>query len=62
MENVDLKNGDNKVISTVVSFLGWKEEQHKNIRGGKVMYDVTGYHKYLYEYELFGYWFKNIYT
>ena len=62
MKNVDLKNETptfgNVLLCTVVSFLNWKEHQNKSIRGGKVMYDVKGHYKYLYEHELFEYWSK----
>lgn len=37
-------------------FLEWKEQQPKTNRGGEVMYDVIGHHKYIYEHELFEYW------
>lgn len=56
-ENVTPHFG-NTVLCTVISFLDWKEQQHKSIRGGKVMYDVKGHYKYLYEHELFEYWSK----
>lgn len=49
-------NNANTLLCTVTSFLDWKEQQHKIIRGGKVMYDVKGHYKYLYEHELFEYW------
>ena len=51
-------NDGNMLLCTVVSFMDWKEQQHKSIRGGKVMYDVKGHYKYLYEHELFEYWSK----
>lgn len=40
----------------VESFLVWKNQQQKTLRGGVVMYDVKGHYKYLSEDELFAYW------
>lgn len=56
--NHNTANDDNMLKCTVVSFLDWKEYQHKSIRDGKVMYDVKGHYKYLHEHELFEYWSK----
>lgn len=46
----------------LIPFLEWKEQQHKTIRGGEVMYDIKGYHKYIFECDLFGYWTNHIFT
>jgi hypothetical protein len=54
--NHNTANDGNMLLCTVASFLDWKEQQRKRIRGGKIMYDVKGYYKYLHEHELFEYW------
>jgi hypothetical protein len=54
--NHNTDNDCNMLLSTVASFLEWKEQQRKSVRGGKVFYDVHGHYKYLHEHELFEYW------
>jgi hypothetical protein len=44
--------------NTIISFLEWKDNQCTTIRGGKLMYDVKGYYKYLTESELLNYYIE----
>jgi hypothetical protein len=41
------------------SFLEWKFKLHSEYRGGKLMYDISNYYKWLYEEELFVYYMRN---
>lgn len=47
-------------INIVNGFLDFKNNQKKLIRGCLVMYDVYGYHKYIYEGDLFEYYLNCI--
>lgn len=44
------------------SFQEWKDNQVEVERGGKIMYDVKGYYKYLDDSELFNYYFIFVYS
>jgi len=44
--------------SCLISYLEWKDSLYKENRGGKVMYDVHGEHKWLNDDELFECWKK----
>ena len=62
MKNESNNNLQNKamqydtLLGTVTSFMDWKNRQRKTKRGGKTMYDIKGYYKYVYENEMFDYW------
>jgi len=47
------------LLGTVTSFVDWKSKQRKTKRGGKTMYDIKGYYKYVYENEMFDYWLEH---
>lgn len=51
-----LLDEENLERDNTLSFLGWRDLQKKENRGGEVMYDIKGHHKWLTEGELFGYW------
>lgn len=47
-------------IGVVTSYIDWEKNQKRVIRGGQVMYDVKGTHKFLYMHELYEHWYKNV--
>lgn len=46
--------------NNVTDFLEWKQGLNTVVLGKKTMYDVKGYHKYLDESELWGYWSEKV--
>lgn len=46
--------------NNVTDFLEWKQCLNTVVLGKKTMYDVKGYHKYLDESELWGYWSERV--
>lgn len=48
---------DDRILYTVESFLNWKSNLKTIDCGGTIMYDVKGYYKYMYESELWDYWY-----
>lgn len=47
---------NSNVLDIFQCFIDWKNGQRKIIRGGKVMFDIKGYHKYIYDAEMFDFW------
>ena len=47
------------LLATATSFMDWKSRQRKTKRGGKTMYGIKGYYKYVYGKEMFGYWLEH---
>lgn len=61
MQKDNLKNdtttdANNVLVAVAESFIEWKNKLHKEIRGGKLMFDVPKYYKWLDESELFTYY------
>lgn len=61
MQEDNLKNdnptdANNMLVAVVESFIGWRDKLHKEMRGGKLMFDVPKHYKWLDESELFTYW------
>lgn len=48
------------MLGVVTSYIDWEKKQKRVVRGGQVMYDVRGTHKFLYMHELYEYWYKNV--
>lgn len=46
--------------SGILDFIDWKDNLHSEIRGGKLMFDVPKYYKWLDENELFDYYIEKI--
>ena len=42
----------------IMNFLTWKSKQSCDNRGGVIMYDIKGHHKFLDENEVFEFWKK----
>lgn len=59
-KNYDVVDVLKNSISEMKDFLNWVSEQKQVVRGGRIFYDVKGYHKYLNENELYDYWLENI--
>lgn len=51
---------NNTMLDVIESYIEWEKKQKKVIRGGQVMYDIKGTHKFLYLHELYEYWYKNV--
>lgn len=51
---------NNTMLDVIESYIEWEKKQKKVIRGGQVMYDIKGAHKFLYLHELYEYWYKNV--
>ena len=52
-------DGFNTGVDIVFGFLEFEGKQKKELRGGVIMYDVKGCHKYLNHLQLFDYYTKN---
>lgn len=48
------------MLGLVASYIDWEKKQNRVVRGGQVMYDVTGTHKFLHRHELYEHWYKNV--
>lgn len=46
----------------ISSFWQWKQSLQSTERGNKIMYDVSGWHKYLSEDKLFDYYINRVYN
>lgn len=46
----------NMLPEEVETFMQWRDKLHKEMRGGKLMFDVPTHYKWLDESELFTYW------
>lgn len=46
-------------IELIKNFINWKENLKSEKRGGILMYDIKGHYKWLYEFEIADYFFKN---
>lgn len=44
------------LVAVAESFIRWRNKLHKEMRGGKLMFDVPKHYKWLDESELFTYW------
>ena len=47
---------NNVLVAVAESFIEWKDKLHKEMRGGKLMFDVPKHYKWLDESELFTYY------
>lgn len=60
MKNVDLKqeanNANTLLVAVAEEYIAWRDKLHKEMRGGKMMFDVPKHHKWLDEDELFIYY------
>lgn len=43
-------------VAVAESFIEWRDKLHKEMRGGKLMFDVPKHHKWLDESELLTYY------
>lgn len=61
MHKDEIKNvqphDDNAMLAAVADeFIAWRDKLHKEVSGGKLMFDVPKHYKWLDEDELFTYW------
>lgn len=49
-------DANNMLVTVTESFIGWRDKLHKEMHGGKLMFDVPKHYKWLDESELFTYW------
>ena len=49
-------DANNVLVAVSESFIEWRDKLHKEIRGGKLMFDVSKHYKWLDENELFTYY------
>ena len=61
MSNANMQNDiptdeNNVLVAVAESFIEWREKLYKEMRGGKLMFDVPKNYKWLDENELFTYY------
>ena len=54
---------DDRVLATVMAdrFIKWKSKLHSEMRGGKLMFNVPRYYKWIEEKDLLTYFIDNVY-
>lgn len=52
----NLTESNNILVEAAQSFIEWKDKLHKEIRNGRLMFDVPKHYKWLDESELFTYY------
>lgn len=49
-------DANNVLVAVAESFIEWRDKLRKEMRGGKLMFDVPKHYKWLDENELFNYY------